>query len=256
MELLFLGTGGCRYCMIKQRRQTGGFILRDGDFMLAVDPGPGALVHGIRNGVDFGELDGIFVSHPHLDHEGDAEILIEGMTDGCKTDRGVLISNKDYLRSDNTSSSISTYHRQAVGEELIVEDGDEYIFENGIKLQFLEVDHKNVTTTGFKLTKNGKTFSYIPDTDMFDELPKKFEESDYMVVSCARPYSDSWKGHLGLYNVIELEEHIDPEKLFVTHLGTKFIENIDRESQIILDNGLEDTVEIAEDNKSYWLKLE
>ncbi len=255
LELTFLGTGGCRICMLKQRRQTGGFILRDKSFMMSVDPGPGALVYGIKKGLDLSKLNAIFVSHPHLDHEGDAEAMIEAMTGGCMVKKGLLISNKDYLSREPKFGSISDYHRKAVERELIVNDGDSHVFEENLKIEFIELQHKNVETTGFKLSRGGKTFSYIPDTSMFEGIKEKYSGSDYIVISCPRTHRIEWKGHLGLKDVAELVGTIEPEKVYLNHLGVTFLDNIEEEKDWLKEKGIFDRVIIPDDNQTFHINI-
>ncbi len=255
MEITFLGTGGCRVCMLKQRRQTGGMIFNEEGFMMSVDPGPGALVHGIKNGIDLGDLDAIFVSHPHLDHEGDVEVMIEAMTHGCISKKGYLISNRDYLSNNNVHSAISNYHREAIEKEVCVEEGDVQKLKNGLRMEIKEVIHKDVITTGFKLSRDGKTFSYIPDTSMFDGLIEKFDGSDYMVISCPRTHKVDWIGHLGLKDVVEIAEKINPEKIYINHLSNDFIDHFEEEKRWIAEQGMDDTIKIPDDNQSVEIDL-
>mgnify|MGYP000158475114 CR=1 FL=1 len=253
MELTFLGTGGCRFNMVKQIRQTGGFILKDGDFMLSVDPGPGALVYANQNGFDLEELTAVFVSHAHLDHEGDVEPMIEAMTRGCLEDRGILISNSDYLDSNHVHSSLSNYHREAVNEKVWAEQGSFYEFGNGFRMYFEEVVHGGIDTTGFKLDYGEKTVSWIPDTNSFEGLIDKFRDSDYLIISCARPHDMEWATHLDLSDALKLVNEIDPEKAFITHIGVNFTHRMDEELEWLREHRKKDNIVIAEDNMTYEL---
>jgi phosphoribosyl 1,2-cyclic phosphodiesterase len=60
---------------------------------LLVDPGPGSLVRmrGRKEKLDPRLLDGIVLSHAHLDHSGDLNIVIEAMTGGGFKKRGVVL---------------------------------------------------------------------------------------------------------------------------------------------------------------------
>ena len=80
--LKFLGTGGARVVVAKQARSSGGIWLSLQGVNLLLDPGPGALVRcwSSRPKMDPTDLDGIIISHKHLDHTGDVNAMIEGMT--------------------------------------------------------------------------------------------------------------------------------------------------------------------------------
>ena len=94
MEIVFLGTGGGRFVLVKQLRWTGGFRINSPSANIHVDPGPGALTHSHSLKQDPLKLDAIIVTHYHIDHCSDAAVLIEGMTDYA------IISNVDPYEDD------------------------------------------------------------------------------------------------------------------------------------------------------------
>ncbi|HIQ49946.1 MAG TPA: MBL fold metallo-hydrolase [Nanoarchaeota archaeon] len=93
VSIKFLGTGGGRFVTITQKRATGGFYIDAGKAKLYVDPGPGALVHAIKERIPLRKLDAIFVSHAHIDHINDAQVLIEALTNGCTKKNGIFIGS-------------------------------------------------------------------------------------------------------------------------------------------------------------------
>ena len=103
-DIIFLGTGGGRFATITQKRRTAGIRIISEGLNLHLDPGPGALVHSINEGLDPQKLDAIFVSHCHPDHYTDAEVLIEAMTRGISRFKKCLKRNR-YLRSFNLKVS-------------------------------------------------------------------------------------------------------------------------------------------------------
>ena len=66
----FLGTAGARFVVIKQLRASGGIFFSLSGTNLLVDPGPGCLVKSIKSrpSIDPLKIDGIFLSHKHIDH--------------------------------------------------------------------------------------------------------------------------------------------------------------------------------------------
>ncbi|PIX31699.1 MBL fold metallo-hydrolase, partial [Candidatus Bathyarchaeota archaeon CG_4_8_14_3_um_filter_42_8] len=52
IEIIFLGTGGGRFATITQKRRTAGIRIISEGLNLHLDPGPGALVHSINEGLD------------------------------------------------------------------------------------------------------------------------------------------------------------------------------------------------------------
>jgi ribonuclease BN (tRNA processing enzyme) len=100
VKLTFMGTAGARFMVAKQLAASGGLYLELGSTRLAMDPGPGAVVQYAKRKVDLSRLDGILVSHRHLDHCGDVNVVIEAMTEGGFRPRGTLFCPSDALDED------------------------------------------------------------------------------------------------------------------------------------------------------------
>src|SRR5256885_3476127 len=81
MKLTFMGTAGARFMVAKQLAASGGLYLEDGDTRISLDPGPGAIVQYAKRKVDLTKLDAIVISHRHLDHSSDVNVMIEAMTE-------------------------------------------------------------------------------------------------------------------------------------------------------------------------------
>ena len=83
-KIKFLGTAGARIVMIKQLRSSGGLWLNLEDTRILIDPGPGSLVRCLKSRprLDPTQLDAIILTHKHLDHSGDVNVMIEAMTGG------------------------------------------------------------------------------------------------------------------------------------------------------------------------------
>ena len=95
-----MGTAGARFMVAKQLAASGGLYLEEEGTRLAMDPGPGAVVQYAKRKVDLTHLDGILLSHKHIDHSGDINVMIEAMTDGGFRPRGTLYCPADALDDD------------------------------------------------------------------------------------------------------------------------------------------------------------
>ena len=79
-----MGTAGARFVVSKQLRSSAGtWCFLQGKNIL-IDPGPGTLSRCFtsRPGLDPEKLDAIILTHRHLDHSTDVNVLIEAMTRG------------------------------------------------------------------------------------------------------------------------------------------------------------------------------
>ncbi|KPJ62747.1 hypothetical protein AMJ44_15225 [candidate division WOR-1 bacterium DG_54_3] len=120
----FLGTAGARIVVAKQLRASGGMWLSLDDTNILIDPGPGCLVRCVssRPRLDPTKLDGIVLSHKHLDHSADINVMMEAMTMGGHTKKGIVLVPKDAVSGDDPI--IYKYIRPYVSKiELLKEKG-------------------------------------------------------------------------------------------------------------------------------------
>jgi len=98
--ITFLGTAGARVMVANQILASGGLWFSLGGTELLVDPGPGTLVQAAKRKLKARKLEGIILSHRHLDHSADANVMIEAMTEGGMRRKGALFAPADALDDD------------------------------------------------------------------------------------------------------------------------------------------------------------
>ncbi len=223
-ELIFLGTGGGRFVTITQKRWTGGIRFKYGALNMHLDPGPGALIHSIEQGLDPQKINSIMVSHSHPDHYTDAEILIEAMTRGTTKKRGTLVGPHSVLfGNDVCEAAISQYH-QSIPESVIeAKAGDEFNLEDAT-ISVTKAVHSDPDGVGFKfnLPTTG-TIGYTSDTQFFDELPSFYSGSRLLIICAMRPRNAPWPYHLSTEDVVKIVKAVKPEVAIITHFGAKMI---------------------------------
>jgi phosphoribosyl 1,2-cyclic phosphodiesterase len=224
VEIVFLGTGGGRFATITQKRRTAGIRMISEGLNLHLDPGPGALVHSINEGLDPQKLNAVFVSHCHPDHYTDAEVLIEAMTRGMTRKRGVLAAAKSVLTGNNLCEpSISKYHQQMPEQK--IEAVPNMKFQVGdVNILATEARHTDPDTVGFRFeTRDFGDFAYTSDTEYFEGIGKYYEGVRLLVLCVMRPAGKPWKGHMTTNDAIKIVEETGPEHVVLTHLGMQMI---------------------------------
>jgi len=223
-EIIFLGTGGGRFTTITQKRRTAGIRIIGENLNLHLDPGPGALVYSISEGLDPQKLNAIFVSHCHPDHYTDAEVLIEAMTRGMTKKRGVLAASKSVLRgSEVCEPSISKYHQQML--EQIFEAVPNMRFQvANVAVSVAEARHTDPDAVGFKFeTKEYGDFAYTSDTEYFEGIGKYYRGARLLMLCVMRPAGKPWEGHMTTEDAIKIIQEAQPEQAVLTHLGMQMI---------------------------------
>ncbi|MDH5482090.1 MAG: MBL fold metallo-hydrolase [Candidatus Bathyarchaeota archaeon] len=223
-EILFLGTGGGRFATITQKRRTAGIRIISNSLNMHLDPGPGALVHSINEGLDPQKLDAIFVSHCHPDHYTDAEVLIEAMTRGTTKKRGVLVAAKSVLNGSNTcEASISKYHQQMPEQKIEAVPNMKFQMDD-VNVSVTEARHTDPDTVGFRFeTQEFGGFAYTSDTEYFEGISRYYEGVRLLMLCVMRPTGKPWKGHMTTNDAIKIVEATRPEHAVLTHLGMQMI---------------------------------
>ena len=98
--ITFLGTAGARFMVTKQLTASGGLWLNLSGTEILVDPGPGSIIQSTKRKLSAEKLSAIILSHRHLDHSADINIMVEAMTQGGFNRRGWLFAPADALETD------------------------------------------------------------------------------------------------------------------------------------------------------------
>jgi phosphoribosyl 1,2-cyclic phosphodiesterase len=224
-ELTFLGT-------VSQLRQTGGLYLRDQGLNANIDPGPGALVHMHRYGLDPTLTDALLVSHAHPDHCTDTAVLIEGITRGGLDRRGQLVASASVTEGCGLPDGrrigplLTPYHLEMMAQVHTAKPGDKMqlgMYELTATKQF----HSDPSTIGFKLRMTHGQLSYIIDTAYDDELVDWHKGSRVVVCQMTRGGPGRIPWHMCTDDVQRLAEQLQPRLLLLTHFGYKTLKEGD-----------------------------
>jgi phosphoribosyl 1,2-cyclic phosphodiesterase len=224
-RIRFLGTAGARFVMIKQFRSSAGAWITLEDKNVLLDPGPGTLVRCSRSRppLDPTKLDAIVLSHQHIDHANDVNIMIEAMTNGGYSKRGALFAPRSALEDDPI---VLRYVRDYLDEIHIMQEGTIHTLGNVEISTPLRHIHP-VETYGIVFRTPKYTISFIVDTRFFPVLIEKYKGSDLVVVNVVRHEGKGEKkmdvDHLNLEGAKKLIKGIRPKQAILTHFGFTMI---------------------------------
>ena len=212
--ITFLGTAGARFVVASQFLASGGAWLTLGDTQILFDPGPGCLVQAAKRKFDSTKLDAIILSHRHLDHSGDINIMIEAMTDGGTKKRGTVFVPGDALNQDPVILSYLQSYPQRIQ---VLTEGETY-FINDVSFM-TPVRHKHpVETYGFIFQTPRHTFSWITDTRYFEDLTSHYK-GDLLIINVVRLNPGAPIDHLALPEARSIIEKLKPKIAILTHFG-------------------------------------
>ena len=233
-SIVFLGTGGGRFVTMTQKRRTAGIRILAKGLNLHLDPGPGALIHSIEQGLNPQRLNAVLVSHCHPDHYTDAEILIEAMTNGMTRKRGLLAAPKSVLEGSNVCDvSISKYHQQMVEKKVEVAPGFKFSLDN-ISVLATMAKHTDPDAVGFRFATGFGDFAYTSDSEYYEDIGKFYQGVRLLVLCVMRPSGKPWKGHMSTDDAVKILDHVHPELAVMTHLGMSMLrEGPEKQAKLI-----------------------
>lgn len=213
-HITFLGSGGARIMLSTQLLATGGMIISLDNTLFSLDPGPGALINLLKYNIKPTDLHGILISHRHLDHSADANVMIEAMTKSGKIKNGQVFAPADALDIDPV---VLRYLREYPQEITCIKPLSNYTINDLPFTTSMPHHHDNKETYGFLFHAKNTTLGYIPDTAFFPEL-LDFYKADILVISMLRLEKGDFP-HLCVNDVEAIIKSIRPSMTILTHFG-------------------------------------
>jgi ribonuclease BN (tRNA processing enzyme) len=221
-KIKFIGTAGARFVVMKQIRASGGiWIDLDGTNIL-IDPGPGSLVRCLSSKPKLNptDLDAIILTHRHIDHSNDINIMIEAMTYGGFNKKGNIYLPNDALNHDPV---IFEYIRNYVEKINILQSGKKYSIGN---ISFsTPTKHKHgVESYGLNINGLSKSISFITDTQYFENL-ESFYPGDIVIINVVLIKKSKKIQHLSIEDVEKIVSINKPKLTILTHFGMTIIKS-------------------------------
>jgi ribonuclease BN (tRNA processing enzyme) len=220
-SIKFLGTAGARFVVIKQLRASGGLWVNLKDTNILIDPGPGTLVKCAtsRPKLDPLKLDGIILTHRHLDHSGDINVMIEAMTDGGFKKRGIVFAPEDALTEDPV---ILKYIREHLERIEVLKEGGKYSV-GAIDFSTPKRHIHGSETYGLNIKSGRTSISLITDTRYFEGL-EKFYDGDVLVINCVFHKPRLEYDHLSFSDAERIIRDLKPKVAILTHFGMTMLQ--------------------------------
>ena len=212
----FLGTAGARFVMIKQLRASGGIWVSYKGTNILIDPGPGSIVRCAMSKpkLDPSKLDAIVLTHRHLDHSGDINVMIEAMAEGGFKKRGTVFCPSDAIDND----PVILKHGISFLENLKILEANKKYRVGDFEFETSMPHIHPVQTYGLKFKIKDTSISLLTDTRYFKELID-FYKTDILIIAVVFFEPRAGIDHLCLLDVESLIQDIKPKKTILTHFG-------------------------------------
>jgi len=217
MQLTFLGTGSA---MPTGRRFNSGYLLEDGDDRLLVDCGSGILQALARTDCGYEGVDSVLLTHHHLDHVSDLDVLMKARWLAGETSLRVLgpPGTSDLIEG---LLSVHTYMQDRLDLTLCDLTVEEEETVAGFALRSMETRH-SMQCFAYRLTPaaGGSTVTVSGDSEAFPALATFADGSDVLVHDCSFPDDVDVSNHPTPATLGRALAAADPDvgRLYLTHL--------------------------------------
>ncbi len=213
-SILFLGTGGARMMVESQVLASGGIWLNLSGAEVLLDPGPGSIVRATDRKLDAEKLSAVIISHRHLDHSADVNIMVESMVRGGTRPHGWFYAPADALDSEPVMYSYLKKYLDGIG---ILKEGGTYSI-NGLSFETPLRHIHPVETYGITFKGAKHTVSYIADSLYFDGLASAYR-SDLLIINVVFNRPVPKVAHLSIPDVREIVTALKPRTAILTHFS-------------------------------------
>jgi phosphoribosyl 1,2-cyclic phosphodiesterase len=167
------------------------------------------------------DLDGIILTHRHLDHSGDINVMIEAMTEGGHLKRGMVFAPCDALEDDPV---ILRYNRNFVDKIEVLKENETYKIKQVTFQAAVEHVHGcQAYGLNFKVGKK-VLLSFITDTQYFQGIEKHYP-GEILVANILLFDEKKKVMHLSLADARRILEKSNCRVFIMTHFGMTMLKN-------------------------------
>lgn len=277
VTLQVLGSGGPE--LDDNRVSSSYLVWLDGRARVMVDAGPGSSVMFGKSGADFADLQGILLTHLHVDHVGDMPAYIKGsyFTDR-DTDLSVFGPDKgwrmpstsryletligeqgaygylrDYLSSDNSGD----YKLRAFDVDLKQGKAQAFSVSDDISISAIPVHHGPIPAVAWKVTVAGCEIGFSGDmSNKYQAFAGFTKDADMLVMHNAIPGqagSIAKNLHMTPQQIGQIAKQAEAKMLVLSHFMKRTSDQKASLSQI--RRHYQKKVVFAEDGEKYPLTL-
>lgn len=222
-NLTFLGTAGTRFAVIRQRRASGGMWLTLPEGDVSIDPGPGALVHACQLGFfeEPRQLRAILLTHRHIDHSSDLNIMTEAMTFGGRLRSGLVALPDDAI--DSPEPMLFSYLQRRL--DTIHRWSDGPLNCQSMKVHSMILHHHGVECRGLRFSHPCFVdWGILSDTAWFDQLGDFYRGCHTVIANVTLLQRRQEIDHLSLEDMPTFMESTGIKRLVMTHLGLQILD--------------------------------
>jgi ribonuclease BN (tRNA processing enzyme) len=216
MRLTILGSGTC---VPYHRRGSSSYALQLSKSTILLDCGNGATWKLGKMGINYLDVDHIFITHFHPDHTADLIPFLFATKYANQSDRTKPLNIWGPTGFASFFSGLTkAYGDWIVPQALKVNEFEktEIHFEDFV-LKTTHTPHTE-NSLAYRIDSEGRSLVYTGDTDYSESLVKLAENSDILLIECSMPDDLKVEGHLTPAGVSRIANESGAKKIILTHL--------------------------------------
>jgi ribonuclease BN (tRNA processing enzyme) len=214
-SFVFLGTWGARVMVANQILASGGIWFNLSETQLLIDPGPGSIVQATKRNLKAEKLSAIFLTHRHLDHSADINIMVEAMTQGGIKPKGQLFAPSDALDDEPL---LYSYLRKYLDKINILQEKHTYTIEK-IQITTSTRNIHPVETYGLVIKNDTNLLGYLVDTRYSQHVVDSYQGCNLLIINVVLSENKHNIDHLTMADAENIITQIKLKVAILTHFG-------------------------------------
>lgn len=216
MKLTVLGSGTC---VPNKSRGSAGYLLQLKEKNILFDCGNGTTWKLEKIGVNYLDIDYIFITHFHPDHTADLIPLLFATKYpypyNIKRSKPLIIYGPKGF--NHFYKNLKNLYGEWISPDNVEIKEIKNIFETSdFTIKTFKTVHTD-NSIGYELISDNKKIAYTGDTGYFKELSNISDNSDLFIIECALPDNEKLNMHISPSDLKKVLKYGNPKKALITH---------------------------------------
>lgn len=234
MKLTILGSGTFEP---ELKRHSSSYLVQIKKENLIFDFGRGVIEQLMKAGVEYHEIDKIFITHTHADHCSELssflQITLIQLMQKDRKRKLTIYGPRGIKKTINYILHAFYLEDKPVNKISIEELNDRNAVKStNWKVQCFKVKHLGVNSLAYRLTRKNKILAYSGDSEDCAGLRKACENADLAILESSYANEANTRGHLNYHKVGEIAQIMNVKKVIATHISAKRLKETNPKKEI------------------------